>query len=252
MSGHSKWASIKHKKAATDAKRGKLFSRLSKEITVAAKIGGGDADMNPRLRTAIAAAKNANMPNDNIDRAIKKGTGELPGVVYEEITYEGYGPGGVGIIIECLADNRNRATGEVRSTLDRRGGNLASNGAVSWQFNKKGFITIDTSAVDEDTLFMIVTEAGADDMETNEDVYEITVPVENFETVKKALEDAGIKTNVCELTMIPSSTVKVENEKEAAALLRLIDALEDLDDVQNVYANFDISQELLEKLAADN
>ena len=249
MSGHSKWASIKHKKAATDAKRGKLFSRLSKEITVAAKIGGGDADMNPRLRTAIAAAKNANMPNDNIDRAVKKGTGELPGVVYEEITYEGYGPGGVGIIIECLADNRNRITGEVRSTLDRRGGNLANSGAVSWQFNKKGFITIDTSAISEDDLFMIVTEAGADDMELNENVYEITVPVENFETVRKALDDANINTNVCELTMIPSSTVKLENEKEAAALLRLIDALEDLDDVQNVYANFDISQELLEKLA---
>ena len=205
--------------------------------------------MNPRLRTAIAAAKNANMPNDNIDRAVKKGTGELPGVVYEEITYEGYGPGGVGIIIECLADNRNRITGEVRSTLDRRGGNLANSGAVSWQFNKKGFITIDTSAISEDDLFMIVTEAGADDMELNENVYEITVPVENFETVRKALDDANINTNVCELTMIPSSTVKLENEKEAAALLRLIDALEDLDDVQNVYANFDISQELLEKLA---
>ena len=251
MSGHSKWATIKHKKAGADAKRGKLFSRLSKEITIAAKIGGGDVDMNPRLRTAVAAAKAANMPKDNIERATKKGTGELPGVVYEEITYEGYGPGGVGIIIECLSDNRNRATGEVRSTLDRRGGNLASSGAVSWQFNKKGFITVNTSAVDEDTIFMIVTDAGADDLETSDDVYEITIPVENFEDVKKALEDANIKTNVCELTMLPSSTVKVENEKEAAALLRLIDALEDLDDVQNVYANFDISHEILEKLAAE-
>jgi len=251
MSGHSKWATIKHKKAGTDAKRGKLFSRLSKEITIAAKIGGGDIDMNPRLRTAVAAAKAANMPKDNIERATKKGTGELPGVVYEEITYEGYGPGGVGIIIECLSDNRNRATGEVRSTLDRRGGNLASNGAVSWQFNKKGFITINTSVVDEDTIFTIVTDAGADDLEMSDDVYEITIPVENFENVKKAIEDAGIKTNLCELTMLPSSTVKIEKESEAAALLRLIDALEELDDVQNVYANFDISQEILEKLAAE-
>ncbi len=251
MSGHSKWASIKHKKAGTDAKRGKLFSRLSKEITIAAKIGGGDMDMNPRLRSAITAAKAANMPKENIDRATKKGTGELPGVVYEEISYEGYGPGGVGIIIECLSDNRNRATGEVRSTLDRRGGNLASNGAVSWQFNKKGFITIEISATDEDTIFTVVTDAGADDMEINDGFYEITIPVENFEDVKKAIEDAGIKTNVNELTMLPSSTVKIEKEKEAAALMRLIDALEDLDDVQNVYANFDMSQELLEKLAEE-
>ncbi len=251
MSGHSKWATIKHKKAGADAKRGKLFSRLSKEITIAAKIGGGDVDMNPRLRSAVAAAKAANMPKDNIERATKKGTGELPGVVYEEITYEGYGPGGVGIIIECLSDNRNRATGEVRSTLDRRGGNLASSGAVSWQFNKKGFITISTSAVDEDTIFTIVTDAGADDLETSGDYYEITIPVENFEDVKKALEDANIETNVCELTMLPSSTVKVEKESEAAAVLRLIDALEDLDDVQNVYANFDISEEIFEKLAAE-
>ena len=251
MSGHSKWASIKHKKAGTDAKRGKLFSRLSKEITIAAKIGGGDMDMNPRLRSAVSAAKSSNMPKENIDRAVKKGTGELPGVVYEEITYEGYGPGGVGIIIEVLSDNRNRATGEVRSTLDRRGGNLASNGAVSWQFNKKGFITIAASATDEDTIFTIVTDAGADDLEISDGFYEITIPVENFEDVKKAIEDAGIETNVCELTMLPSSTVKLEKDNEAAALLRLIDALEDLDDVQNVYANFDMSQELFEKLAAE-
>ncbi len=251
MSGHSKWATIKHKKAGTDAKRGKLFSRLSKEITIAAKIGGGDIDMNPRLRSAITAAKTANVPKENMERAVKKGTGELPGVVYEEITYEGYGPGGVGIIIEVLSDNRNRATGEVRSTLDRRGGNLASNGAVSWQFNKKGFITINTSAVDEDTIFSIVTDAGADDLETSDDVYEIIIPVENFEDVKKAIENAGLETNVCELTMLPSSTVKVEKEKEAAAVLRLIDALEDLDDVQNVYVNFDISHDLLDKLTAE-
>jgi len=191
------------------------------------------------------------MPKENIERAIKKGTGELPGVVYEEITYEGYGPGGVGIIIEVLSDNRNRATGEIRSTLDRRSGNLASNGAVSWQFNKKGFITVATSSTDEDTIFTIVTEAGAEDMEISDGYFEITIPVDHFEDVKKAIEDAGIKANVCELTMIPSSTVKLENEKEAAALLRLIDALEDLDDVQNVYANFDMSQDLLEKLAAE-
>ena len=251
MSGHSKWASIKHKKAATDAKRGKLFSRLSKEITISAKIGGGEVDMNPRLRTAVAAAKAANMPNDNIDRAVKKGTGELPGVVYEEITYEGYGPGGAGIIIDVLSDNRNRATSEVRSTLDRRGGHLANNGAVSWQFNKKGFITVNTSETDEDTVFLTVIEAGAENIETCDDIYEITIPIEAFEDVKKALEDNGINTNVCELTMLPSSSVNIEKEKEAAALLRLIDALEDLDDVQNVYSNFDIGQELLEKIASE-
>ncbi len=248
MSGHSKWSSIKHKKAATDAKRGKIFSRLSKEITVAAKIGGGEIDMNPRLRAAISAAKAANMPSDNIERAVKKGTGELPGVVYEEIVYEGYGPGGVGILIEVLTDNRNRATGEVRSTLDRRGGSLAGSGAVAWQFNKKGFITVDRSQTDEDTILLAVTDGGAEDMETTDEAYEITTSIETFEDVKEALQSNGIQTTVSELTMLPTSTVKLQKEKDAAALVRLIDAIEDLDDVQNVYANFDMDKELMEKV----
>ena len=248
MSGHSKWSSIKHKKAATDAKRGKIFSRLSKEITVAAKIGGGEIDMNPRLRAAISAAKAANMPSDNIERAVKKGTGELPGVVYEEIVYEGYGPGGVGILIEVLTDNRNRATGEVRSTLDRRGGSLAGSGAVAWQVNKKGFITVDRSQTDEDTILLAVTDGGAEDMETTDEAYEITTSIETFEDVKEALQSNGIQTTVSELTMLPTSTVKLQKEKDAAALVRLIDAIADLDDVQNVYANFDMDKELMEKV----
>ncbi len=248
MSGHSKWSTIKHKKGRLDAKRGKIFSRCSKEITIAAKLGGGDLDMNPRLRTAVAAAKAVNMPHDNIDRAIKKGTGELPGVSYEEIVYEGYGPCGVGVIIEVLTDNKNRAASEVRSTLDKRGGNLANTGAVAWQFSKKGLIAVDKSKYDEDAIFLTVIEAGAENLETTDNVYEITTSVESFENVKKALEDAGIETTVAEITMLPSSSVKIENEKDAAALMRFIDAIEDLDDVQNVYANFDMDDELMEKV----
>jgi YebC/PmpR family DNA-binding regulatory protein len=251
MSGHNKWSTIKHKKAAADAKRGKVFSRLSKEITVAAKAGGGDPDMNPRLRNAVNAAKAVNMPNDNIDRAIKKGTGELPGVTYEEIVYEGYGPAGVGLIIEVLTDNRNRAASEVRSTLDKRGGSLAGSGAVSWQFSRKGYITVDKKATDEDTLFLTVTDAGAEDMETSGDIFEITTPYEEFEPVRKALEDAAITTATAELTMLPASSVSITSEKDASALLRLIDALEELDDVQNVYANFDMEDALMEKVAAE-
>ena len=251
MSGHSKWSTIKHKKAAADAKRGKAFSKLSKELTISAKSGGGDADMNPRLRSAILAAKAVNMPNDNIERAIKKGTGELPGVNYEESVYEGYGPAGVGLIIEVLTDNKNRAASEVRSTLDKRGGSLAGSGAVSWQFSKKGYFTVNKSKTDEDTLFMVVTEAGAEDMQTGEETYEITTPFEEFDAVKKALEDAGIEPDEAELTMQPSSTVSITVEKNASALLRMIDSLEELDDVQNVYANFDISDEIMEKIAAE-
>jgi YebC/PmpR family DNA-binding regulatory protein len=251
MSGHSKWSTIRHKKAAADAKRGKVFSRLSKEITVAAKTGGGDADINPRLRNAVNAAKAVNMPNDNIDRAIKKGTGELPGVTYEEIVYEGYGPAGVGLIIEVLTDNRNRAASEVRSTLDKRGGSLAGTGAVSWQFSRKGYITVNKNATDEDTLFLTVTDAGAEDMETSDDMYEITTPYEGFEQVRKALEDAEIATETAELTMLPESSVHIASEKDASALVRLIDALEELDDVQNVYANFDMDDELIENVAAE-
>ena len=249
MSGHSKWSTIKHKKAAVDAKRGKIFSRLSKEITITAKAGGGDPEMNPLLRNAIIAAKNVNMPNDNIDRAIKKGTGELPGVTYEDILYEGYGPTGVGLIIEVLTDNRNRAAGEVRSTLDKRGGSLAGSGAVAWQFNKKGMIVVEKKAIDEETLFLAVSEAGAEDMQITEEAYEITTPYDLFDAVKKALEEAEIETQSAELTMLPTSTVRITEEKDAAALLRLLDALEELDDVKNVYANFDMDDELMEKVA---
>jgi YebC/PmpR family DNA-binding regulatory protein len=251
MSGHSKWSTIKHKKAAADAKRGKVFSKLSKEITIAAKEGGGDADMNPRLRSAILAAKAVNMPNDNIDRAVKKGTGELPGVSYEEVVYEGYGPAGVGLIIEVLTDNRNRAAGEVRSTLDKRGGTLAGSGAVAWQFSKKGYIAVGKDKTDEETLFLAVTDAGAEDMQTGEDAYEITTPYDELEAVRKALEEADIEPDSAELTMLPESSVTITSEKEAAALLRLIDALEELDDVQNVYANFDIDDDIMEKVAAE-
>ncbi len=252
MSGHSKWSTIKHKKAAADAKRGRIFSRLSKEITVAAKTGGGEIEMNPRLRAAVEAAKTANMPSDNIDRAIKKGTGELPGVTYEEVTYEGYGPGGVGIIIETLTDNKNRTIGEVRSTIERRNGNLANSGAVAWQFNKKGFITVPKDAITEDDLFLLVTEAGAEDMSAGDEVYEITCEIENFEAIKNVLKENDIKTDVSELTMLPASTIKITHEGEAAALLRLIEAIEELDDVQNIYANFDMDMSLMEKIAGDN
>jgi len=251
MSGHSKWSTIKHKKAAADAKRGKIFSKISKEITIAAKEGGGDAEMNPRLRSAILAGKSVNMPNDNIDRAVKKGTGELPGVNYEEVVYEGYGPAGVGLIIEVLTDNRNRAAGEVRSTLDKRGGSLAGSGAVAWQFNKKGYISVNINKTDEETLFLAVTDAGAEDMQTGEEAYEITTPYEEFEAVRKALEDAGIEPDTAELTMLPASSVNISIKKDAAALLRMIDALEELDDVQNVYANFDIADEIMEIIAAE-
>lgn len=249
MSGHSKWSSIKHKKAAVDAKRGRLFSRLSKEITVAAKTGGGDPAMNARLRTAIDAAKTANMPSDNIDRAVKKGTGELPGVTYEEITYEGYGPGGVGLIIETMTDNKNRTIGEVRSTLERRNGNMANSGAVSWQFHKKGLITVSKDAASEEDLFLIVSDAGADDMTLTDDVYEIITTIDSFENVKNALVENAISYVSADLTMLPASTIKITAENEAAALLRLIEALEELDDVQNIYANFDIDIALMQKIA---
>ena len=251
MSGHSKWATIKHKKAALDAKRGKVFSRISKEITLAAKQGGGDPDMNPRLRTAVLAGKAANMPADNIDRAIKKGTGELPGVVYEEIMYEAYGPAGVGVLIQVVTDNRNRAASEVRATLERRGAKMANAGAVSYQFQKKGLITVDKAVTNEDAIFMTVTEAGAEDLKTLADTYEIISPFEAFEDVKRALETASIKTTSAELTMLPAATVKVTAEKDASSLLKLLEAIEDLDDVQNVYSNFDMDETLMQKVSAE-
>ncbi len=250
MSGHSKWATIKHKKGAADAARGKVFSKLTREITVAAKAGGGDPDSNPRLRSVILKAKEANMPSDNITRAVKKGTGELPGVIYEETTYEAYGPSGVGILVEVLTDNKNRTSAEIRSTITKLGGNMASAGSVSYLFAKKGYITVPKGAVDEDKLFGLVTDAGAEDFNAEGEEYEITVPVGSFEAVKKALEQNKIKPNVSEVTMLPTSTIPL-GEKEAKTVVNIVQGLEDHDDVQNVYANFDISDEILSKISGD-
>jgi len=244
MSGHSKWASIKHKKAATDVKRGKIFSKIAKEITISAKGGGGDLDANPRLRLAVNKAKSVNMPTDNIERAIKKGTGELPGVSYEEISYEGYGPKGVAFIVEALTDNKNRAAAEIRNIFSKKGGNMAGPGSVSWMFTKKGFIMVKETSAQEDKVFTIALDAGAEDIKTESPLYEITTSVAAFEKVKNSLEEANIPIESAEITMIPSSSIKVEGD-DAKQVLALIDLLEDYDDVQNVYANFDIPDELL-------
>lgn len=247
MSGHSKWNSIKRKKAKVDAERGKLFTRLIKDITLAARDGGGDEDSNPRLRTAILAAKAANMPAANIERAIKKGTGELPGVVYEEGLLEGYGPGGVALYIEVITDNRKRTVAEIRHHLTKHGGNLAEAGSVAWVFEKKGLITIPKMNVDEDELLMTVMDAGAEDLKSEDDYFEITMAPEDLENVKKALEANNIAYESAELTMYPKNTVKVEG-KEAEQLLKLMDALEEHDDVQNVYSNFDIDLAVMEQI----
>ena len=248
MSGHSKWATIKHKKGALDAKRGALFTKLIKEITVAAKNGGGSLDANPRLRTAVLKAKESNMPADNIDRAIKKGTGELPGVVYEEVTYEGYGSHGVAILVEALTDNKNRTTSEIRNILEKKGGSMSGAGSVSWQFHKKGFVVVRKDLIDEEKLMTIVLDAGASDFSSEKDFYEITTEIHDFEKVKKAVQDAGIATESAELTRIPSATVKITGENEAKTVLMLVESLEEHDDVQNVYANFDIPDEILQKI----
>lgn len=247
MSGHSKWASIKHKKAAIDAKRGQIFSKISRELTIAAKRGGKDPNANPSLRLAIQKAKEANMPSDNVDRAIKKGTGELPGVVYEECTYEGYGAGGVAIIIEALTDNKNRTTSDIRNILSKRNGNMAGAGAVAWMFTKKGYFVVDKQKVSEEKLMDIVLDAGAEDIKIESETYEIVTDIKNFDSVMKALEKNNIPTQSAELTMVPSSTVKIEGSI-AKQVLHLIEALEDYDDIQNVYANFDISDDELEKI----
>ena len=251
MSGHSKWASIKHKKGAADAKRGKIFTKLIKEITVAARIGGGDPAGNPRLRTAILIAKGKNMPVDNITRAIKKGTGELEGVHYEEVTYEGYGPGGAAIFLEAMTDNKNRTVSEIRAALGKAGGNLGENGCVGWMFEKKGLITVKTEAKSEDDLMELVIDAGADDMQTVEDHYEITTAIENFETVRKALEEAGVPMDTAELTRIPQNTVSLD-EKKGKALLKLMDILEDHDDIQKAYSNFDIPDDVMAAIIEHN
>jgi YebC/PmpR family DNA-binding regulatory protein len=249
MSGHSKWATIKHKKAAVDARRGKVFTKLIRELTSAARMGGGDADMNPRLRTAVAAAKTANMPSDTIQRAIKKGTGELPGEVYEEITYEGYGAGGVAVLVDVLTDNKNRTVAEIRHLFSKHGGNLGETGCVAWMFARKGFVVLNANQIDEDTLLEIVLEAGGDDIRTESDVYEIVTVPEAFEEVRGVLEQKGLTLDVAEVTMLPQNTVPVEG-KQAEQVLRLMEALDDQDDVRKAHANFDISEEVMAALAS--
>jgi YebC/PmpR family DNA-binding regulatory protein len=247
MSGHSKWSTIKHKKGALDAKKGKIFSKLVKEITVAAKIGGGDATGNPRLRAAILAAKAQSMPSDNVERAIKKGTGELEGVAYDESVLEGYGPGGVAVLVRTLSDNRNRTVGEVRHTFSKHGGNMGEAGCVSWMFEKKGLITVDKTVSDEDTLLETALDAGAADMSSEGDEFEIITDPQSFDKVKAALEAKGIAFLSAEVTMVPQTTVNIEG-KTAEQMIKLMEMLEDHDDVQNVYANFDISDETMEKI----
>jgi len=244
MSGHSKWAGIKHKKAVVDAKRGKLFSKLAKEITVAARQGGSNVNSNANLRVVVDKAKSANMPSDNIERAIKKGTGELPGVAYEAVTYEGYGPKGIAILVEVLTDNKNRSTAEIRAIFSKNGGNMAGQGSVQWMFKKKGFILVKKEDVDEDTIMTAALEAGAEDMKAEGDMYEITTSIADFEKTKSTFEKSNIKIESAEITMIPSSTVKVEG-LPAKQVLSLVEALEDHDDVQNVYANFDIPDNII-------
>ncbi len=246
MSGHSKWATIKHKKAATDAKRGAAFTKIIKEMTVAARIGGGDPSMNPRLRTVLEKAKAVNMPADNIKRAIQKGTGELPGQVIEEVTFEGYGPGGVAVLVETATDNRNRTVGDVRHLFDKYGGNLGQNGCVAWMFDKKGIIEVEASKADEDALMELVLEAGADDLTVAEGLYEITTSVASFEAVRQAIEGKGIPTSLAEVSMVPQTTVHLDG-KPATQMLKLMDALEEHEDVQKVSANFDIDASVMEQ-----
>ena len=248
MSGHSKWHSIRHKKGATDAKRGKIFSRINKELMVAARMGGGDPSANPRLRQAIASAKAENMPKDNIERAIKKGTGELEGVNYEEHVYEGYAPGGVALLIEVMTDNKNRAAADIRYVFNKRGGSLGEAGCVAWMFDKKGLIVFEQELVDEDEVLEVALEAGADDVITTEDQYEVHTELAAFESVKQAFDDQELQYTMAEITMMPQNTVKVDDEAQAAQVLKLMDAIEDADDVQKVYANFDIPDEILQRI----
>ena len=244
MSGHSKWSSIKHKKAATDAKRGKIFTKVIKEITVAARMGGGDIETNPRLRTAVQAAKAENMPKDNIERAIKKGTGELEGVSYEEIIYEGYGPGGAAVLVESLTDNKNRTVADIRSIFGKNGGNLGENGCVAWMFDKKGYIVVESSAVDEDTLMETALEAGAEDIREDDSNYEVITEPGDFEAIKEAIDTASISYIDAEVTMLPQNTTNLAG-KEAEQMMRLMEMLEDCDDVQKVYTNADIPEDMV-------
>jgi YebC/PmpR family DNA-binding regulatory protein len=247
MSGHSKWHSIKHKKGALDAKRGKLFTKLIKEIQVAARTGGGDPDANARLRKAIADAKGANMPNDTIDRAVRRGTGQEEGVSYEEITYEGYGPGGVAVMVDSMTDNRNRTVAEIRHLFSKNGGNLGTSGAVNWMFEKKGYIVVEKAAKSEEDLFEIVTEAGAEDLRDDGDSYEIITAPSDFDVVFEAVRKAGIEPQVAEVEMVPKEYKRLEGV-EAKQMIKLMEALEDNDDVQKVHANFDVPAEELAAL----
>lgn len=246
MSGHSKWHSIRHKKAVVDAKRGKLFTRYIKEITIAAKLGGGDPETNPRLRHAIDGAKSVNMPNDNIKKAIQRGTGELDGVHYEEVAYEGYGPGGVAILVEALTDNKNRTVAEIRHTFGKYNGSLGEQGCVGWMFSRKGLIIISKSSVGEDELMEVVLESGAEDMKDEEENFEVITTVEDFDKILEDIKAKNIKTESAEIMMIPSTYIKLEG-KQAEQMLKLFEKLEEVDDVQNVWANFDISNEEIEK-----
>ncbi len=249
MSGHSKWSTIKRKKGANDARRGKIFTKLIKEITVAARLGGGDPDGNPRLRSAITAAKAENMPKDNIERAIKKGTGEVEGAVYEEILYEGYGPAGVAVLVETMTDNKNRTVADIRHFFAKSNGNLGESGCVAWMFDKKGTITVDREGVDEDELMEVAIEAGAEDVLEEDSSFQILTTPEEFSEVVEQLQQHGIKVAEAAIAMVPKNTVEVTEEKSARALLKLLERLEDHDDVQKVHANFDIPDELMESLS---
>lgn len=249
MSGHSKWSTIKHKKGATDAKRGRIFTRLIKEITVAARMGGGDPDGNPRLRSAIASAKTENMPKDNIVRAIKKGTGELEGAIYDEILYEGYGPGGVAVLVECMTDNRNRTVADVRHYFAKSNGNLGESGCVGWMFDKKGLLQVEKEGISEEQLMEMALEAGAEDVVEEDDEFQVITAPEAFDAVHEALEKNKVRFIDASITMIPQNNIEVTDEKIAISLLKLLENLEDHDDVQRVHANFDIDDELMEKLS---
>ena len=249
MSGHSKWATIKHKKAATDAKRGRVFTKLIREISIAARVGGADADTNPRLRTAVAAAKAENMPGDNIERAIQRGTGQLEGEQYEEVYFEGYGPGGVGMLVQTVTTNRNRAVSEIRHLMSRHGGNLAEAGSVGWMFHRKGEIIVSKEQADEDQMLAIVLDAGAEDLRDDGSSWEVVTPPESFEAVRDALVAAGIKPAAATLAMVPQNYVKLTGA-QAQQMLRLVEALEEHDDVQQVYANFDIDEKEIQAVVA--
>jgi YebC/PmpR family DNA-binding regulatory protein len=250
MSGHSKWHSIKHKKGAADAKRGKLFAVLIRQIEVAARAGGGDQESNATLRTMVGKARDNSVPMDTIQRAIKRGTGEEEGVTYEAISYEGYAPGGVAVIVQCLSDNRNRTGAEIKNIFSRTGGSFAEPGAVSWQFERKGVVVLDKAAASEDDLMLAAADAGAEDIEDLGDTWQVTTPPTELHTVRTAIEDAGLATKSADLTMIPTTTIALDEESQAKQVLRLMDALEEHDDVEAVYANFDIPDAVLEAVSA--